>query len=294
MKTTPRMIVKPLAVFTLCGIIFFSCKKDSNSASASSPDTDSATNMSASAATTDNMFGDTYDVLGQTTASNANLSARTVTNGRADGVDSIAPCITVTVSPADTGTYPKTVTLNFGTGCTSWYGVTRSGIITFVYSGHFKYPGTTVTATYNNYKVNGYKVEGNYSVTNSSSLSNGVMFTSTVTNGKVTYPDGTTWYSYSGNRTIRQTAGIGSTNYNDYAFSITGNHSYASWTGKTLTDSITTPLVKQVACKNIVSGVVAFTYNGLIKGTLDYGNGTCDSLATLTIGTNVKTIGLPR
>lgn len=294
MKATSRTILKPLAVFTLCGIIFFSCKKDSNSSTAGSPDTDSASNMSASAATTDNMFGDTYDVLGQTTAGNAYLSARTVTNGRADGVDSIAPCITVTVSPADASTYPKDVTLNFGTGCTSWYGVVRSGIIYFHYTDHLKNPGATVTATYSNYKVNGYKIEGNYSVTNNSSLSNGVMFTSTVANGKVTYPDGTTWYSYSGNRTIKQTGGIASTNYNDYVFSITGSHSYASWTGKTLTDSITTALVKQVSCKNIVSGVVAFTYNGLIKGTLDYGNGTCDSLATLTIGSTIKTIGLPR
>ena len=294
MKTNPRMLLKPLTVFALCGIVFFSCKKDSNSSSTSSPDTDSATNMSTSAATTDNMFGDTYDVLGQTTAGNAYLSARTVTNGRADGVDSIAACTTVTVSPADTGTYPKTVTLNFGTGCTSWYGVTRSGIITFVYSGHLKNPGTKVTATYSNYKVNGYKLEGKYSITNYSSLANGVLFTSSVDSGKITYPNGTTWYSYSGTRTIKQTAGIGSTNYNDYVFSITGKHSYASWTGKTLTDSITTALVKQVSCKNIVSGVVAFTYNGLIKGTLDYGNGTCDSLATLTIGTTVKTIGLPR
>ncbi len=235
-----------------------------------------------------------YDVLAQTTTSSATLSARTTTGGRADGVDSFAACTIVTINPSDVSTYPKTVTLDFGTGCTSWYGVTRSGTITFVFSDHFKNPNANVTATFTNYKVAGYKLEGSYSVTNKSSLANGVMFTSSVTNGKVTYPDGTTWYSYSGNKTIKQTAGLGSSNYNDYVFSITGSHSYASYTGKTLTDSVTTVLVKQVACKNIVSGVVAFTYNGLVKGTLDYGNGTCDSLATINIGSFSKTIGLPR
>jgi hypothetical protein len=289
-------MLKPLAVFTLCGIIFFSCKKSNNSTagSGSNPDSDSAVSLSTNAAAADNLYNDVYDVLAQTTTSSATLSARTTADGRADGVDSFAACTIVTINPSDVSTYPKTVTLNFGTGCTSWYGVTRSGTITFVFSDHFKNPNATVTATFTNYKVAGYKLEGNYSVTNQSSLTNGVMFTSSVTGGKVTYPDGTTWYSYSGNKTIKQTAGLGSSNYNDYVFSITGSHSYASYTGKTLTDSVTTALVKQVACKNIVSGVVAFTYNGLIKGTLDYGNGTCDSIATINIGALSKTIGLPR
>lgn len=286
------MLVKPLAAVTVCMTIFFSCKKNSDSSAASNTD---AFEMSASAAATDNLFNDTYDVLGLTVNSSSSLSARVaVAGGRADGVDSVPGCTTITIVPADTNTYPKTVTVNFGTGCMGWYGITRSGSIVYTLSGKLKTPGTTVNAAYNNYKVNGYKLEGSYSTTNSSSLSNGVLFTSSVTGGKVTYPDGTTWYTYSGNRTIKQTAGIGSLNYNDYAFAITGAHSYASYKGNTLTDSVTTALVKQATCKNISSGVVAFTYNGTIKGTLDYGSGTCDSLATLTISGQSKSVGLPR
>jgi len=250
--------------------------------------------MSTSAAATDNLYNDVYDVLGQTGSNNAYLAGRIAVNGRAEGVDSVPGCTTITVSPADINTYPKTVVVDFGTGCTGWYGVTRSGSITYNFTGKFKNPGSTVTATFSNYKVNGYKLEGSYSVMNSSSLSAGIVFNSSVTNGKVTYPNGTTWYSYSGTKTIKQTAGVGSSNYNDYVFAITGAHSYASYTGKTLTDSITTALVKQVTCKNISAGTVAFTYNGTVKGTLDYGNGSCDSLATITIGSVNKTIGLPR
>jgi hypothetical protein len=77
-----------------------------------------------------------------------------------------------------------------------------------------------------------------------------ILFSSSVTNGKVTCPDGVSWYAYGGNKTIKQTGGIGSVNYNDYVFSITGSHSY--------------------------------------------GAGACDSIATLTIGTQAKTIGLSR
>jgi len=293
MTTNTRMLVKPLAVFAVCMTVFFSCKKDNNSTQNNTPDNDSALSMSTSAAATDNLYNDTYDVLALTTANNSYLGRVAVNGLRADGVDSVPGCTTITVLPADAATYPKTVTVDFGSGCTGWYGVTRSGSIVYTFSGKFKNPGSTVTAVFNNYKVNGYKLEGNYSITNNSSVSNGILFNSSVTNGKVTYPNGT-WYTYSGTKTVKQTGGLLSSNYNDYVFAITGAHSYASYTGKTLTDSITTALVKQTTCKYISSGVVAFTYNGSINGTLDYGSGSCDSLATITVGSINKTIGLPR
>ena len=295
MTTNARILVKPLTAFAVCMTIFFSCKKDNNSSTDNtSSGNDSALTMSTSAAAADNLFNDTYDVLALTTTNNSYLGRVAVNGLRADGVDSVPGCTTITVTPADASTYPKTVVVDFGTGCTGWYGVTRSGSITYTFSGKFKNPGTTVTGVFNNYKVNGYKLEGNYSITNNSSVSNGILFNSSVANGKVTYPNGTTWYTYSGTKTVKQTGGLLSTNYNDYVFAITGAHSYASWTGKTLTDSITTALVKQATCKYISAGVVAFTYNGNINGTLDYGSGSCDSLATITIGSVNKTIGLPR
>ncbi|MBS1564476.1 MAG: hypothetical protein JST39_08795, partial [Bacteroidetes bacterium] len=279
---------------TVCTALFFSCKKDSNSSpnpETSSPANDSAMTMSTSAATTDNTYNDTYDVLALTASNNNYLNVRQATEGgREQGVDSVPGCTTITVTPADLYTYPKTVVVDFGSGCTGWYGVTRSGKITYTLSNMLKLPGTTVTAVYNNYKVNGFKVEGSYSLTNNSSLSAGVLLNSSITNGKVTWPDGVTWYSYSGTKTIKQTSGVGSTNYNDYVFAITGAHSYASWTGKTLTDSVTTALVKATTCRNISAGTVDFTYNGTVKGTLDYGNGTCDTIATIKIGAWVKTI----
>jgi hypothetical protein len=194
----------------------------------------------------------------------------------------------------DTATYPKTVTVDFGAGCKGWYGVTRSGSITYVFSGKYKTPGTTISASFNNYRVNGFKLEGTYSIKNNSSPQNGISFTTSVVNGKLTYPDGTTWYSYSGTRTFTQTAGFGSPNLSDYVFSIAGSHSCAASDGRTLTDSITTPLTKAFSCKYISAGIVGFTYNNLIKGTFDYGNGNCDSLATITVGTLSRVVSLPR
>src|SRR5690349_2961504 len=70
MTTNARMLVKPLAVLTVCTTIFFSCKK--NSDSSTTPNSD-AFDMSASAAATDNLFNDTYDVLGLTVNSSSSL-----------------------------------------------------------------------------------------------------------------------------------------------------------------------------------------------------------------------------
>jgi hypothetical protein len=42
--------------------------------------------------------------------------------------------------------------------------------------------------------------------------------------------------------------------------------------------------------------IIGFTYTDgplSLKGTLDYGTGTCDSTATITVGAVTKVVGLP-
>src|SRR5579864_7400427 len=105
MKITPGILAKPLAAITVCTLIFFSCKKDSTSAqNTNDPASDSALSMSTSAATSDNLYNDVYDVLGQTGSSNSYLSGRMAVNGRADGVDTVPYCTTIIVTPADINT----------------------------------------------------------------------------------------------------------------------------------------------------------------------------------------------
>jgi hypothetical protein len=150
-----------------------------------------------------------------------------------------------------------------------------------------------VSVSFSNYYVNDYHVEGSYSITNNSGSGNGLNYTTATNGGKVTYPDGATWYSYTGTHTLAQTGGIGTSTVADDVYNWTGNFTTTSSAGNSLTGTITTALVKSMACKNIISGVEAFTYNR-ISGTIDFGAGTCDNLATLTIGGTSKTIILPR
>ena len=265
--------------FFLTAVIFSACKKD-NDSTASNADQATAVSISSSGSVSESLYDDAFDVVTQEGENNS-------VSGKVNS------CATVTLSPADTTSFPKTMTIDFGTGCTSTDGITRTGKIIAVLTGRIRATGTTVSVSFDNYSVNGYTLEGTYSITNNSGNGNGLNITTQVTAGKVTYPDGTTWYSYSGTHTMAQTAGTGTLTFADDIYSITGNYTAGSSAGKNLAVTITTPLVKNAGCRNIVSGIETFTYNN-IPGTLNFGDGACDNQATLIVGVKTQTVTLPR
>ena len=59
---------------------------------------------------------------------------------------------------------------------------------------------------------------------------------------------------------------------------------------KTIPES--TPLVFRATCRQIVRGKATLTIGADKTMTIDYGNGECDNVATVTKGTEVKTIKL--
>ncbi len=276
--------------------LIFSCTKNNNSSSTSSTTDDStAASLSASSSSADNAYNDVLQLALETGFDN-NIAYLVSTEGQgkvqvnSQQSGTIEPlgiytCASYTVSPNDTSTFPKTITVDFGAGCTSPDGVSRKGSIALVYTGKILYPGTTVSVTFTNYSVNGYGLQGTYSISNNSSLAKGISFTTQVTNGNITFPDAG-FYTYAGSKIVTQTAGASTpSNISDDVYSITGSNTmYSSSTGNSLQDSITSALTKAEACGYISSGVVSFVFNNSVKGTLDFGTGACDSLATVKIG----------
>ena len=292
------MVASVFAAFVLLN----ACKKSSNS-SGTPADNSGAASLSANGASTDNAFDDVLNVSIQTNQDHSlnnyiQHQSGTITNGNGTSQPlGNYYCANVTVMPADTVSYPKTIVVDFGAGCTSLDNITRSGSITYTLSERFRNPGAIISATFSNYKVNGYQLGGTYTLTNNSSLS-GIAYTTAVSGGSIFYPDDSS-YSFSGTKTVTQTAGIGSTNLSTYVFSITGNYSITNTTtGASLSAKVTTPLVKQESCTNnvkIVSGIESFTYkkgNASLSGTLDFGTGTCDDIATITIGSFTSSVTL--
>src|SRR5664279_4765876 len=172
-------------------ICMASCKKDGASTNSAE---NNAANLSDSSTAADNAY---YDVLNNafvgfsdnSTVWNANTqhSGKTTTNST--GVENTATnlgCAIYTLSDTVPGEYPKTLTLDFGTGCTSADGILRKGKLVYLFTAPLLDAGSTASVTFNQYVVNGYALEGTFAITNNSSPQIGLSFNTKVTNGIIT------------------------------------------------------------------------------------------------------------
>jgi hypothetical protein len=281
-----------LAVISLA-----SCKKDaasnSNNAAAISM-TDSST--AADAAYSDVLntaFVGTFDNSAVWNAHSMHATGQVNTMGtQVLGTGSLG-CAIYSLDDSVPGEYPKTLTLDFGSGCTSADGIVRSGKISYLFTNVIFMPAATATVTFSNYMVAGYGIEGQYTITNITTDA-AISFTTEVTNGIITYPDASN-YHYSHNKTYIQIAGA-STPYDisDDIYSLSGTASFSSSAGNTLllAAGADAPLTRAISCNYIGKGILSFVYNQAVSGTLDFGDGTCDNTATLNIGSTHQQITL--
>jgi hypothetical protein len=211
--------------------------------------------------------------------------------GKASGVRDIYGTPTVTVTPAfpDT-TFPKTLTIDFGSGTTDWLGRERKGMITIIATGMYKDSLAEFTITPSGYFVDDYKVEGEKIITNNGRNAGGnINYTININNGKVTAPnnDFATWESLrnrewiAGENTDWITNGL--SGIMDDTYSITGEANGINRLGRTFDAEITSPLIVSLACKWITRGTFTLSPQDLDVRTVDYGYGDCDNEATVEI-----------
>ena len=273
-------------IFALLAIpslfLLSSCEKDADDYD---PEIETTFKLSEDQAISESMNDDATVVFFETTA-NAGLM------GRGTQTSNVTSCASVNITPQNS--FPKTIVIDFGTvGCTSIDGVSRKGKINIVLSDSVHHPGATAVMTFDNYHVGSFKVEGTITWTNTSTP-NGISWTRKVENGKVTSPlDGYYWL-HSGMKTVTQIAGTNTPlNLLDDIYSITGTHTVTNPAGKSRTATITEALEKKTICHNISKGKIK------IQGPnhfaiVDYGDGTCDKVATISIdGNPPRTILLP-
>lgn len=188
-------------------------------------------------------------------------------------------CRTVTVEPMDRITWPKTITIDFGTeGCTVREGVIKKGKIIINQSGpHFGSAWTKVI-TFDNYFVNGTQIEGTNTTTFSREDGQPV-WTSTITGGQVTTAEGVI-RTREAVHIRTQTRGIDTPrDRSDDAFQLTGNAAGIRRDGETFSWVITEPLVISNNCRWIRKGVKVITLEGQSDITIDFGTGDCDNIA---------------
>jgi hypothetical protein len=260
-----------IAIISLA-IGFNSCKKADDTAT--SDEIETTFELSGDQAIADNLSEDANDLFMMAAVENnvaGNFAPGTET------VENFIPCATVTVTPLSG--FPKTIVIDFGTSCT-YMGVTRSGKINIVVSDSVRRPASTATMTFDNYYVNFYKVEGTILWTNTSTP-NTRSWTRQTTGGKITAPDARYWL-HSGTKNVTQTAGVNTINWLDDVFSITGDHTVTNSAGRSRVCTVLEALQKKTACANIDKGklkVQGPNHYALIN----FGDGTCDNLATISI-----------
>ncbi len=256
-------------------LILASCKK-TDETTPQQNDIENSFQLASDQALADNLAEDVNDVIIEA------LTERNLDGNIVEPTMGHLLCATITVAPQ--AGFPKTIVIDFGQGCTSPNGITRSGSITVVLSDSLRLPGSTAISSFQNYFVNGFKIEGNHTLTNISSA--GVKrWRREVENGKITSPNGNVRLHES-DREIEHAHGANTPhNILDDEFHITGTATITNPAGITRTSEILSELHKKVICANIDEGTMRIDGPNHYA-VLDYGNGTCDRLATISIDGN--------
>ena len=203
----------------------------------------------------------------------------------------LSDCATVTI---DTTGFPRVMTIDFGdTNCLGNDGRYRRGKIIISFTGRYWHPGTIITTTFDDYYVNDNQVEGSKVVTNNGFNDSGNMNWDIAVNGIITLADGEGTISWNSQRNREWIEGI-STPFNrwDDIYLITGQATGERANGLHWTRHITNPLRVELACRFIVSGTMEITPEGRPVRILDFGDGSCDNEATVTVNGNTYTIHL--
>ena len=270
----PKQLAIALA-FISCTIGFTSCKKDDNT-NTSKDDIETTFELGTDLAISENLTEDVNNIFIEAATDNNLAGQRPV-----DAVESmgILGCATVTITPLIG--FPKNIAIDFGNGCTSPNGVTHQGKIKIVLSDSVRKTGSTAVLTFDSYFVNGFKKEGIITWTN---ISNAQVkgWQRKVEDGKITSPLGKYWL-HNGLKNVVQVEGYATPrNLLDDVFSITGNHTIINSTGLSRTSVITEALQKKTICENISKGKIKFDGSNH-SAVIDFGDGACDKIGTISI-----------
>lgn len=228
----------------------------------------------------------------------ATLTGRSQSQGRIITIsDSRFQCAVITLEPAADNSLIRphgTITIDFGSGCQGPAGKVRAGKIILEYIGRRFLPGSKIITTFQNYSINGKKLEGTRTLVNTSISETAAISFSILEDGmKITYPDGTTATRTSTRtRTWNRT-----TNTLDDTWTVTGSAVGTNRKGKEYTMNITVPLVYKRSCA--VNNSVFLPVQGVKelvtenkKITVSFGSGACDNVIELSINGKSKTIDI--
>ncbi len=196
-----------------------------------------------------------------------------------DETDMFTRCATITHDKE-----AKTITIDFGDGCEGPDGKFRSGIIFIQYTQRMFVPGAELTITLENYTVNGLAIEGTKNITNvSTSFEDPVSFHKQLIGGKITWPDG----SFATREVDKTFTWIRGNNPLLDELHVEGGAEGVNRRGVAYQVTILSKIIWKRACRVRgvcvpVQGLKLIERRDHPDVLLDFGDGECDTLITVT------------
>ncbi len=277
MKNKNTIIAITLLTFIALTTIT-SCKKKTNNSTITDSDVTAAKDYSIA----EGHFNDAQNIADQSASGNLVFYSPTF-KGEIKQNDEFEKSSCATISH-DSLSNPKSITIDFGnTNCVCNDGKSRRGKILVSYIGNYRDSASVHTITFENYFVDNNQLIGTKSVTNNGRISNGKISFSIHVDGQVIKANNGGTISWIADRTRVWTQGDNTTTFIDDEYSITGSGSGTNSSGNSYTVEINTPLIKALICRWFKCGIVTVSPSNKPTRIIDYGAGTCDANATVTI-----------
>lgn len=265
-----------MVAFLAVAFLFTACKRNKNNSD------DNDTSYAKDNASSELIYNEVLNI--------ADDASTTPHGGSLSNYKIRSACATVT---HDTLSTPKTITIDFGpTNCLCGDGKYRRGKILVSYTGAYKDSGHVHTITFDQYHVNNNHVMGSKTVTNMGHNASNQMYFTIAVNGLIIKANTNDSVIWNANRVRTFIAGETTQTKTDDVYAISGNGSGQRANGTQYTMTITQPLVRALSCQWIQEGEVEIQPVGGLLRVLNYGAGTCDDQATITINGTTYTITL--
>lgn len=275
MNTINQRLIASLMLFVATAVLFTSCKRENLDDNMRSAEDNALAEVN---------FSDAQSIADEAAAGNMN-------SYKSENVDGIlSTCATIT---HDTLSDPRVLTIDFGdVNCTCNDGRQRRGIIIVTYTGPYREPGHIHTITFDNYFVNDNQVLGTKTVTNNGYNNDGNLYYSIEVDGSIIRANDEGTITFVSSREREWVEGESTPERVDDVYLVTGTASGTNSEGGSFTATITSALRRTVACHQFISGTAEVTPANRPTRYIDFGDGSCDNQATVTVNGNEHIIQL--
>jgi len=285
-----RNWISIISIVLLAAITMLGCEKNNNVQTA---DLITAEDDAIADAAYDDVFSEVDAVMNLMDQIGYDLT------GKKSGLEGLDTCPVISIVASPGTFWPRTVIVDYGDGCD--LGIrNRKGKILIKVSAPMWHDEAYREVTFDNFYINDHRVEGKRIVTNEGRWDDGSeydgfrYFSVMLVGGKVTTPDGQV-ITKDVNRTRTFVEGEETRwDRRDDIWYIDGAATGVNRKGIAFTREITSPLWKEIGCRFITQGTVLISAEGRPDVILDYGDGACDPIATVTVGDETREINLKR